>query len=85
MSAFGMCRDTGAVAQGSVMGYWVEVEFDAVVLDDENKLAVLFEVGDSTVWIPRSQMRDEEYDVCSKSGTGTFEIPRWLAEKKDLV
>lgn len=85
VAAFGHSRDTGAVPAEGAMGYWVEVEFDSVILDDENKAAVLFEVADATVWIPRSQMRDEEYDLCSKSGSGTFEIPRWLAEKKELI
>lgn len=85
VGAFAYSRDTGAVPGEAAMGYWVEIEFDAVILDDENKAAVLFEVGDSTVWLPRSQMRDEEYDLCSKSGAGTVEIPRWLAEKKELI
>lgn len=67
------------------MSDWVEVEFDRVVLDDDSFEAVLFMIEAHKIWIPRSQLRDGEYDCSTRLGSGTFEIPRWLAEKQDLV
>ena len=64
---------------------WVEVGFDRVLNDSDHLGAVLFDVGGEKVWIPRSCLRDGEYDLCSKSGTGTFEIPENLAIEKDLI
>jgi hypothetical protein len=85
VEVFSHCRDTGALPTRADMCYWVEVDFSEVILDEETYDAVLFRIGDAEVWLPRSQMRDEDYDICSKSGSGTVEISRWLAEKRDLV
>jgi len=73
------------VGAGSMHGPWVEVTFDSVLKDFRHLDAVLFDIGGDQVWIPRSWLRDDEYDLCSKTGTGTFEIPENLAMQKGLI
>lgn len=82
--AFARCgaREAGESTMGDA---WVEVEFDRVLNDSDHLDAVLFDVGGDSVWIPRSCLRDGEYDLCSKSDGGTFEIPENLAMRKDLI
>ena len=53
----------------------VEINHDGVI--HETNGAKLFQVGDEKVWIPRSQILDEDDD--------TFSVPQWLAEEKELV
>lgn len=53
----------------------VEVTYDETIT--ETAKAFLFKIGDSKVWIPKSQ-------IVSDDG-GTIEIPEWLAVAKELV
>lgn len=64
---------------------WCEIEFKRVALDSPHLNAVLFEIDGEMVWIPRSCLRDEEYDVSTKGDSGSFEIPEDFAIKKGLV
>lgn len=60
---------------------WVDVEIKRNRFSEE---AVLVSDGDREVWIPRSQIRDEDDDL--DEGVHTkIQVPRWLAESKGLV
>ena len=58
----------------------VDIDADIVV---ETKDAYCLSVEEDTfdapegIWLPKSQVEN--------NGDGTFTMPRWLAEKKDLV
>lgn len=64
--------------------YWVTVEHNGVMRDDDHEAAILFKADgtDATgkrteeVWIPRSQIRDHD--------TEEMIIPRWLADDRGL-
>jgi hypothetical protein len=64
--------------------YWVKVEHEGVMKDDDGYAAVLFKAegceGDGTrtqqVWIPRSQLKDWDEDEMI--------IPQWLADDRGL-
>ena len=54
---------------------------DLVYLDHqgvkkETDMAKLYDLGDQQVWIPKSQIKDENDEIVA--------IPRWLAEAKGL-
>jgi len=55
----------------------VEIPFDAIIHQTDK--AVLFDVGDEEVWLPKSQI--ESIDETGKNVT----IPVWLATEKELV
>ncbi len=62
----------------------IPFEFRVVRKDAPYLDAVLFELTDGgLVWIPRSQLVDEEYEE-REDGSGVFEIPKWIAIKKGL-
>lgn len=44
--------------------------------------AILFNDGDVEVWIPKSQVQDEDRE---ESGLLKIEIPEWLALDKGLI
>ena len=48
----------------------------------ESGLAILFSDGDKEVWLPISQIEDEQEN---EDGTVTLLIPEWLAEEKGLI
>jgi hypothetical protein len=60
------------------MSYWVEASHDGICLDDPNRDAVQFFVNEKKVWIPRSQIKEEEFD------SSTMIIPEWLAQNEGL-
>lgn len=66
-------------------GPWVEITFDRVLNDSSHLDAVLFDIGGDKEWIPRSWLRDGEYDLCTRTEGGTFEIPENLAIQKSLI
>lgn len=52
-------------------------DFDAVVRHETGD-AFLLDVGkESNIWLPKSLTQD--------NGDGTFTVPRWFAEKKEIV
>jgi len=57
----------------------VEVTYDAEVEESETDRAKLFYIDGSKVWIPKSQIIDEDSDE------STVTIPEWLAIEKELV
>lgn len=57
----------------------VEVYYDEEVLDSETDMAKLFIIEGSKVWIPKSQITEEDQDA------GIVWIPEWLAIEKELV
>lgn len=64
---------------------WCVIEFDRVGKDVDYLDAVLFFIDREPVWIPRSCLRDGEYEMDEEGGTGRFEIPEEFAIKKGLV
>jgi len=57
---------------------------DLVLVDFDDILRVtpkayLFDIGDSKIWIPKSQISD--LDIAES----TFKIPEWLAIDKELI
>jgi hypothetical protein len=62
----------------------VMVEFDDIVLDREDKNAILFRLGDREVWIPRSQILEVDYCL-AEYGLIKVYIPEWLAIKEGLI
>ena len=62
----------------------VMVEFDDIVLDREDKNAILFRLGDREVWIPRSQILEVDYCL-AEQGVIKVYIPEWLAIKEGLI
>jgi hypothetical protein len=53
----------------------VEIEFDEV--EHETSDSVLFLIGDDKVWLPKSQIIEQD--------DGVVTIPEWLAIDRDLV
>ena len=49
----------------------------AAIKKHETDKAILLNDGTKDVWLPKSQVQD--------NGDGTFTIPAWLAEEKELV
>lgn len=49
----------------------------------ETELAYLLEIEGVEVWIPKSQIFYQ--DVYERGETGTFTIPEWLAEAKEIL
>ncbi len=50
-----------------------------------NEDAVLVSDGDQDVWIPRSQIKDQEDDDLEEGEDTSIWIPEWLAINKGLV
>lgn len=46
----------------------------------ETDKAKLFKIGEEKIWVPKSQISEEEGD----EDGGAFWIPKWLAEEKDF-
>ena len=55
----------------------IDVDFDDILA--ETPKAILFFMGDSKMWLPKSQIK--ELDLIEH----TFMIPEWLAIEKDLI
>ena len=55
----------------------IDVDFDDILA--ETPKAILFFMGDSKMWLPKSQIK--ELDLKER----TFMIPEWLAIEKDLI
>lgn len=55
----------------------VEVNFDSVV--DREELQTCYAIGDEEVWLPNSQVKNED------EMRGTLEIPEWLAHDRGLI
>lgn len=51
-------------------------DFSGQIRHETEKAYLIFD-GTKEVWLPKAQTQD--------NGDGTFTIPRWLAEKKELV
>jgi hypothetical protein len=60
---------------------YLSVEY--VKVETDKALLCVFETGDEE-WIPKSQI-GEGSEVKRKGDVGEIEIPRWLAEEKDLL
>ena len=65
-------------------GGYAEIFVDTVIRETTN--ALLCEIGDRQVWIPRSQICFEESDIYEEGdGNGVVVIPEWLAIEKELI
>jgi len=60
-------------------GKFVEIEYDEVILDDNGLQAILYKIDGEDIWIPRSQIEDENY-----TGNSIL-ITEWIADKKGLI
>lgn len=60
------------------------VTIDEVIVKHVTEKALLCEIEDAQVWIPKSQLQDGT-DVEDIDDIGVIVIPRWLAESKKLV
>lgn len=63
------------------------VTFDDVLVIHATELAILCEIDDEEVWIPKSRIEDSDFDVkrARPGNHGFIEIPEWLAIEKELV
>ena len=59
-------------------------EFADVLAIRETEKALLVNVENEEVWIPKSQI-EESSEVAEVGDCGVLEIPQWLAEKAGLV
>jgi len=57
---------------------------DDVACVADTVAAVLVELDGEDVWIPRSQLHDDN-EVNAKGDTGKLVMTRWIAEQKGLV
>lgn len=62
------------------------VEID-VTIENDTDLAFLVNDGDRSVWIPKSQLIDFDWDaqIVMPITTMTIKIPEWLAKAKSLI
>ena len=60
-------------------GSLIEVTYDRVIQPTDD--AICFEIDGREVWIPKSQLQDDDPD----EDGGTFEVPEWLAIDRELV
>lgn len=62
------------------------VEIEDVTVKRETTAAILCEIGDEDVWIPKSQVDDSSEVWSMKNrGPGKLVIPLWFAEKSGLA
>jgi hypothetical protein len=61
------------------------VSFDVETVEAESEKAILVEIEDEKVWVPKSQIHDDSEVYSKKSGAGELIVTRWWAEKKGLV
>ena len=54
----------------------MDIDIDAEIVHETDK-AYLLDVGGREVWVPKSQVQNNE--------DGTFTLPEWLAIEKELV
>jgi len=54
----------------------ISIDYESVLLDDENKKAVLFRINGKSHWLPRSQIEYED---------GKITMPEWLAMNHGLI
>lgn len=60
------------------------IDYDEIEAATED--AILLVIDEEKVWIPRSQILDEEDDDFPVGeGSGWLEIPEWLALEKGLI
>jgi len=57
---------------------YVEIHYDYILMDKEEKNAIWFQIGDRKLWIPRSQI-DEMFDDKSML------VTEWFAIEKRLI
>ena len=60
------------------------VELDNVFVVRESEKALLCNIENEEVWIPKSMLLDGS-DVGEDGDTGTLVIPRWLAVEKEII
>lgn len=62
------------------------VEID-VTIENETDMAFLVSDGDMSVWIPKSQLIDFDWEapIMMPITTMTITIPEWLAKEKGLI
>ena len=51
----------------------------------ETEAAILVQIDDEEVWIPRSQLHPEDNEVREVGDVGELVITEWIAEEKGLV
>ncbi len=54
----------------------IELNFDKILNDNPDKKAILLEMGDLRIWIPRS--------LITEISENTITVPLWYAEKEEL-
>ncbi len=55
----------------------VEIDFDCIA--DREELQTCYTIGDDDVWLPNSQVKNED------EIRGVLEIPEWLAKDRGLI
>lgn len=65
----------------STESVWVDFDEKKTITDD----AILFDFDGEEIWIPRSQILDEDFDDDGSKKHGSIEIPEWLAEDRGLA
>lgn len=60
------------------------VPFEDVTAEKETPDALLCNIEDKKVWIPKSQISDDS-EVYSEGHEGTLIVSEWIAEQKGLV
>ena len=63
----------------SSMSEKVVIDYDEIELDREDLNAILFEIEERSVWIPRSLILNHDEDE------RTITVPEWFAIDKELV
>lgn len=58
---------------------FVDLFFDDIILDDDSKDAVLFDIAEKNQWIPRSCIGETNYD------DNTVSVREWFAIEHELV
>lgn len=66
----------------------VELEVEVLAVS-ENSIKVAVSDMEEPVWLPRSEIDEEQSDLdpnrCEKGDTGTIYIPEWLAKNEGLI
>lgn len=60
------------------------VEFRNVTCKRETDAALLVEIDDKEIWMPKSQISDDS-EVTAEDDVGTLIVSQWIAEQKGLV
>jgi len=70
-------REVEMIKEQDRVGILYEVDFDKVI--KETEFAILFDLGDNTIWVPKSIIDNIDYD------DNIITIPLWFAETRRLV